>query len=249
MTCRSWCVSSHWYSLPSRGKWSDTNVLYQLVPFWGKSCCAFWEQNWHSLGLGKKEDFGSCRETSQHFSAWGNGKSSRDLLLFGSCNLFLSCWEKWWNWGCYLKCLLHRVQLCSRSVTISCTNIGAWVEQPHQCVPQCDISIYSHVHTFLFYICKYRVCTGNKEQVNSADTVYMPEAWALKQIFVFGCPISWPVSESFNQGGSDVRECTASPPISPIPDPQVLSNAITIIWELHTVFGKHYIRERWGHTV
>lgn len=43
----------------------------------------------------KKEDFGCRRETSQHFSIRENGKSSRDLLLFGSCNLFLSCWEKW----------------------------------------------------------------------------------------------------------------------------------------------------------
>lgn len=81
---------------------------------------AFWEQNWHSLGLRKTVDFGSCGGTCQHFFICGKSKSSRDLLLFGSCNLFLSCWEESWNWGCYLKCLLHRVQLCSQSVTISC---------------------------------------------------------------------------------------------------------------------------------
>lgn len=31
---------------------------------------------------------------------------------------------------------------------------------------------------------------SNEEQVNSAGTVCMPEAWALKHIFVFGCSVS-----------------------------------------------------------
>lgn len=54
------------------------------------------------------------------------------------------------------------------------------------------------MHTFLFYTHKYRACTDNKEQVNSAGTVYMPEAWALKQTFVFGYTLSWAVSENLS---------------------------------------------------
>lgn len=146
-TCRSWRVIS--LVQPTLGGM----LLYFTSLFLSG---AFWEQNWCSLRLRKTEDFGSCRGTSQHFFIWGNSKSSKDLLLFGSCNLFLSCWEKWWNWGCYLKSLLHRVQLCSQSTTVSCPLqmlMHGW-NYPHWRVPQCGISVCSHIHAFWSCICK-----------------------------------------------------------------------------------------------
>lgn len=53
---------------------------------------------------------------------------------------------------------------------------NAWAEQAHQCVPQSGVFVHSHVPPFLFDVCKYRVCTGGREQASSAGTVYMPEA-------------------------------------------------------------------------
>lgn len=73
---------------------------------------------------------------------------------------------------------------------VSSANVDVWVEQPQGRVLQHGISVHSYIHTCLFYLCKYKVCAGSKEQVNSAGTVYMPEPWALKHIFVFGCSVS-----------------------------------------------------------
>lgn len=76
----------------------------------------FWEQNWGWEREGISE---AAEKHVSISSTCGKGKSSRDLLLFGCCNLLLSCGEKW-NLGGYLKCLFHRIWLHSGNVTISC---------------------------------------------------------------------------------------------------------------------------------
>lgn len=76
----------------------------------------FWEQNW---GLEREGILEAAEKHVSISSTCGKGKSSRDLLLFGSCNLLLSCREKWWNLGCCLKCLFYRAWLYSQSVTTS----------------------------------------------------------------------------------------------------------------------------------
>lgn len=77
----------------------------------------FWEQNW---GLEREGILGAYRETSQHFLyLWKRQKYqwSSSIWVLQPPSVLLG---EMWNLGGYLKCLFHRVWLCSWSVTISC---------------------------------------------------------------------------------------------------------------------------------